>query len=297
MARWPRLAALVFTALDSCYTYSVNGWVVIIFGLFLVAIGGFLGFYGDHLNKRTENEGASRELNKKIGEVLDKITEAQRTASSSPTMHPSNTSEGEATRKEQAQQKLESIRQDFTGWATNFLRDRSAKKQQLNDLKTQAKNEELRISSKCRPIFQYTLDVLDGAITAYNKTAGAKFVAQLKTLPQNLYETEGSAFDAGTIQFAPDTIWRISVNIYRPPRDNSPPVLFITIPNPSPGRAADAFRIEVRSTVLSLITGGGGIAGIANVDAEIPIQSYEQPLQQALERLLESQITSLEQNN
>jgi hypothetical protein len=274
----------------------VNGWLVIILGLLLVATGGFLGFLGDHLNKRAESERSSKELNTKIGEVLTTIENAKRNASSNAAA-PAGGRQTETPSRSDTQRQLETIGQNFSDWATQFLHDRSAKRQELDNLKLQAKGEEQRISDKCRPVFQYALNVLEGSIAAYNKTAGTIFVAKMNPLPQNLYDSVGNTFDAGTISFG-NLVWRVEISIYRPPRDDSPPVFFLTVPNPTPGQSADSFRIEVRPTFLYLkTTGGGGIAAIANVDGNIPIDSYEQPLRHALERLLEAQITSLGQNN
>jgi len=275
----------------------MNGWFVIITGLVLVGVGGFLGFYGSHLNNRADNETASQTLNDKIGEVLTKIADAQSavpTSSPTPIGAPSaqrpksNASAQQDTRKE-----LETIRQDFTDWASQFLHNRTAKKLELDRLRADAQTEAKRISDKCRPAFQYAVDVLRGSIAAYNSTAGTAYKATLKELPDNLYDTEGNSFNVGAIEFTPEIAWRINVQVYRPPRDASPPVFFILIPSGKSGEPDDNFRIEVRPTTLLLQTGGGGIAGTANVDGTPDISSYQKPLRTALEHLLEAQITSL----
>lgn len=273
----------------------MNGWVVIVLGLVLVGVGGFLGFYGSHLNNQASNDAASVTLTEKIGEVLAKIAEAKNSVQNTTT---SPTQSNAADSKRSADQdikkkKLDNIGEDFSFWAAGFLKNRSAKKLELDRLRETSKIEEKRISDQCRPIFQYAIEVLRGSMAAYNSTAGTNYATALKDLPANLYETDGESFDVGTIQFSTEAIWRVNVGVYRPPRDNSPPVFFVTIPSVKVGESSDSFRIEVRPTMLVLQTGGGGIAGTANVDSTPLISSYQVPLRAALERLLEAQITSL----
>jgi hypothetical protein len=262
----------------------MNGWLIIIIGLVFVGVGGFLGFYGAQLNNRADNEAAGKTLSDKIDGALVKMAKVQSTVATAPSQSDGT---GASERNE-----IETIRQDFSEWASQFLQNRSAKKLELDRLKIQSKSEEIRISAMCRPIFQYAIEVLRGAVAAYNLRARTTYKISLKDLPDNLYDITGTNFDVGTIEFGSNQTWKINVTVYRPPRDNSPPVFFVIIPNAKQGEPDDSFRIEVGATTLVFQTGGGGIAGTANVDGAPAITDYEPAVRKAFERLLEAQITS-----
>lgn len=265
----------------------MTGWLIIIIGLVLVAVGGFLGFYGAQLNNRADNARASKDFNSQIANVLSAIESAKEAASSSPPP-----AAGSSQARTEAQKRLATIEQDFSRWASGFIAQRDLKKSELERTKLQERSKELEVSASYRKIFQSVIDVLRGAVDAYNSRAGTTFQVGLRDLPGNLYEVSDRPMEFGAVKFRDGIQWRVRLWSERPVHETRLPHLDIVIEDPSQA-GPDIVQIGLILPDYTIAVSGGGIVTAANITARESLASYESTLRIHLQRLLETQIAAL----
>jgi len=267
----------------------MNGWLIIVIGLILVGVGGFLGFYGAQLNNRADNAAASETFNTKITTVLSAIASAKESAATTPAT-PS--APGTAGNIADTQIKLANIEQNFSRWASNFIAQRDLKRSELERTKLDERNRELEVSKAYRKIFQYVIDVLRRAVEAYNTQAGTAFQVELRDLPVNLYDVSDRPMEFGMVKFRAGTRWRVRIWSERPVHETRLPHLDIVIEDAAQA-GADLVQIELIPPDYTIAVNGGGIVTAANINARESLASYEETLRTHLQKLLETQIAAL----
>ncbi|HAF16298.1 MAG TPA: hypothetical protein DCK99_21890 [Blastocatellia bacterium] len=276
----------------------MSGNLVIVTGLVLIAIGGFLGFYGAQLNSRADNAQASKGFKAGIDKVLNTIASVKQSVAvqggASGAATPSTTIQQplDSEANKEAEKKLSNIEQDFSQWASDFIKNRDLKKLDLERQKLDARSKELEISKKYRPLLQYTIDVLKRVLQAYNATASAAFDIRLSDLPNNLYAVDTTVCEIGTVEFGSGVKWHVYVIVNKPADERNSPYFQIDIQDPRI-KTSDVFRIEPTPPNFTVHSYGGGIAGVANKDTVGPLSSFESPIREIVQRLVETQISSL----
>ena len=271
-------------------------WAILL-GVLFAGLSAFFLYYGTHLANQRSNHETAETVTSEVQKVLDRIDSV---GNSIATQSPSSIGGGSAqtgspssAARQEAQQKLADIQGDFSRWASEYIKNRDLRKLELDRQKLAARTEELKISNDYRPLFQCAVDALRGTIDAYNKKAGTDYRIQLIDLPTNLYPSESFFFEVGTIEFAGGVKWRAYISAQKPADPQRPPLFQIDIQYPN-FNTNDAFRIEIQPPHFKLIGFGGGVAAAARLDTEQPLDSFQAPIQAAIKKLVETQISSFD---
>ena len=196
-----------------------------------------------------------------------------------------------AARRE-TQNQLSNIEQDFSTWASNYIKDRDLKKLTLERQKLEARGTEIELSKQYRPIFQHVIDGIRAAISAYNAKTGSDFNVQLNDLPSNLYAVDPSSLTLGTVVFSPNVKWTVGFYSERPATASRLPYFEINIVS-GQSTSQDQLRIYINPPNLTLTAWGGGVATAARLSTDYPINSASESVRTIVQQLIETQISSL----
>ncbi len=270
-------------------------WAVWI-GLFFGGLSAFFLYYGTHLANQRGNQETSQTVTTEVDKVLKRVDAVERSIATQPPSNlagdSSQTPLPNSAARREAQQKLADIQQDFSQWASDYIKHRDLKKLELDREKLAARTEELKISNDYRPLFQCAVDAVRGIIQAYNKQAGTDFRIQLNDVPMNLYLPDSFVCEIGTVDFAGTVKWRAYISATKPANPTQPPLFQIDIQYPH-FNTNDAFRIEIQPPNFKLVAFGGGVATAARLDTVQPLDSFQVPVRAAIQKLVETQISSL----
>jgi hypothetical protein len=248
-----------------------------------------------YLANQKSNEDTAQIVTDKVNKFLERIDTVEKNVAIQPASSPKGDSAAAAeatSARREAQQKLADIQNDFSQWAADFVKNRDLKKVELDRAKLETRGTEIQISKDYRPLFQHAVDTLRGIIDAYNKKAGTNFKVQLSDLPANLYIPDNLLCEIGVVDFGDDVRWRVYVYANKPAAADNPPFFNIDIQHPH-FNMNDAFRIQITPPNFKIIAYGGGVATAAKVDTTQPLDSFEVPIRSSLQKLVETQITSL----
>jgi hypothetical protein len=250
-----------------------------------------------YLANQKSNEDTARLVTNQVNKFLKRIDSVEKNVAIQPA--PSSKADSAAvaetaSARREAQQKLADIQNDFSQWASDFIKNRDLKKVELDRAKLETRGTEIQMSKNYRPLFQHAVEMLRGIIDAYNEKAGANFKVHLSDLPANLYLPETRSCEIGAVDFGHDLKWRMYVYANKPAAADNPPLLNIDIQYPH--AMSDSFRVQITPPNFKIIAYGGGVATAAKVDTTQPLDSFETPIRSSLQKLVETQITSLPTN-
>jgi hypothetical protein len=253
----------------------------------------YIAYYGAQLANTADNDQTSKEVNKKFDSVLAEIAIVKKSLRTPPN-NVVGKAESLAPPHEAAQQKLANIEQDFSRWASNFIKERDLKKSELERTKLEERNKELEISRSYRKVFQEVIDILRAAVKAYNASAETNFDVQLPDLPVNLYDIHDQPTEIGNVKFRDGTRWRVRLWSERPVHETRLPHLDLVIEDAA-FAGNDVVQIMLIPPDYTIASQGGGIVTAADLNTRKPIDSYQQTLRPPLQRLIETQIAALPQ--
>lgn len=122
--------------------------------------------------------------------------------------------------------KIEIIENEFNEWAGNFVSDFENKKVEQQKSEILLKEKEIKLSKKWRHIYQYTFEVIQQMLTAYNQRAKNKIEFISPALPHNLFDKDAESFKS-FVTFNNNTVWRITLQIKKPYKKDEIPNIFI----------------------------------------------------------------------
>jgi hypothetical protein len=241
----------------------------IIVGVLLVALGTGVMIYGQW----TKSKADSTALETKVDGVLQRI-DSIRSGTTDPTKEA----------------ELAQVEDDFTQWATDFLRNREQKRIALQRSGLASVEEELRVSAQWRPIYQYVLDTVTNLARAYSAATNEPVVVSLPPLPDNFYGTRISDY-GGKVAFPNKIVWHVGFRSDERARADQGPNMLIFIGTDDFVQSLDS-RVQLYPLRDKLIItcAGERVPLIEGVESEIPVSAYHEPLKAALQRLFEAQL-------
>lgn len=110
---------------------------------------------------------------------------------------------------------VERIENELSEWAETFVTNIDSKivERQKGDILV--KENEINISRKWRPVYEYFFETLRQMLTAYNQKADNKIEFTIPYLPSNIFSEESKSFSS-IIVFNHCSAWAISLKIEKP---------------------------------------------------------------------------------
>lgn len=186
----------------------MSGTTVTFIGLLIAAFGGIIAFVGQRMSA-TED---SQRPNAKLEAIAKDLTAAKQDLER---IKGTPASAEKQTQTTEAEKKITAVESRLQTWAENLASQSKKAEHKSSVLESEA--EGLRISNKVRPLFQFAIDTVSEAITAYSAKSKSQIKAQIPSLPVDLFSDEAQKYK-GVIVFAPNAAWEIRFSAVRPPR-------------------------------------------------------------------------------
>jgi hypothetical protein len=229
-----------------------------------------------------------------VNKVLTRIDAVQQAVGSRTSPSASSASSThlppDPTTRREAQQKLDDIDRDFAQWASQFIKERDLKKLEVDRQTLEARAAELELSREYQPIFQQMVDAIRAALQAYNKRTDSTFKAELRDPPLNLYLNDQTNFDLGKVTFSNAAVWTVRFYSEKPATRDRPPYFQIDFQSE---QSRSQFRLYITPPNLRIQTFGGGIVSAAKLAQTYPLDSRSESIRDIVQRLMETQISSL----
>ena len=126
----------------------------------------------------------------------------------------------------QSLEKIEKIENEFNEWADNFVTDIESKRVEQQKSEVLLKEKEIKLSKKWKHIYQYTFEVVDNMLKAYNQRTGKRIEYIIPELSDNLYDKDAESLKS-LIVFDNDTVWTITLQIVKPYKKEEIPNIVI----------------------------------------------------------------------
>lgn len=272
----------------------MTGYYLIIGGLVLGGLGGWLVFRGTQLTARADTEG----LEKLVNNVFTEIKATRESINLQPTKSQSDTA-GAGTKEvvaaRNAQERLSEIEQDFSEKAASYIKNRDIKKLALDRQRLEDRARELELSKTYRPFLQGVIDDIRAATRAYQSEAHLPIQCNLKDLPINLWEGDLEWVELGTVEFPGKVVWGIALSIARPAAvARGIPYITLDVRDPrfKPG-SSDQIRFNATPEQFFFTQYGGGIVAAAKAPDHVPLSSAKQSISTVIQALVEVQLSSL----
>ncbi len=250
----------------------MNGYII--GGILLIALGTLAMVYGQHAKSKVDSSEVSQVVQNKVDEVLKRIDEVR----------------GDEKDKASAG-KIQQIEQEFQTWASEFLKDRERRKIELARTHLDSSDVQLKVSNEWKPIFEYVLKTIDSLVQAYNAESGEAIKVNFPPVPANLYSEEAENY-AGEVIFPNKVIWSVNFLSAKPPKQESPPTMFIYIKE-----KADQSYLNSYCTIGSLDKksfrvhlNGPRVPTAKGIEGIYPFEAYRDSLKTILQRLFEAQL-------
>lgn len=258
---------------------AMNGYVVTVLGLMIVAVGSFIGIYGQGPLRKADAEKARREREADSHAVSSKLVSVMAAVG--------------AAKKEDsvklAEAKLGMIQNDLEQWATNFVRTRPEMEKHLQAERSQMTKTEIQKTERARPVFTFALRFIEETAKAYSAKSAETIEVTALDLPNNFYDVNTKG--ATILRFKDDASWTAYLSAARPVDDG--PSLGLAFELRSKDGTMGMVRIRPWIETQELIIDKSGLLPIPNLKLEAEhsdLDSYEETIRRLFGRLIEAQI-------
>jgi hypothetical protein len=257
----------------------MSGYVVTLLGLIIVAVGSFIGVYGQVLLRKADAEKAKRERETESHAVSSKLVSVMAALG--------------AAKKEDSvkltEAKLGMIQNDLEQWATNFVRTRPEMEKHFQAERLQMAKTEIQKTEHARPIFIFALRFVEESAKAYSAKSTEPIEITPVDLPNNFYDANAKV--TTILRFKNGASWTAYLSAARPVDDG--PSLGLAFGLRSKDGTGGMVRIRPWIEKQKLIIDKSGVLPIPNLKAEAEeseLESYEETIRRLFGRLIEAQI-------
>ncbi|HEY5743005.1 MAG TPA: hypothetical protein VIS99_10740 [Terrimicrobiaceae bacterium] len=261
----------------------MNGYVVTVLGLIVVAVGTFIGVYGQVLLRKADAEKARKEREIESQAVSSKLLAVMAALG--------------AAKKEDSvkltEAKIGMIQDDLEQWAANFVRTRPEMQKHFQAERLKVAKAEIQKTEEARPIFTFVLRFVEETAKAYSAKSEEPIEITTLDLPNNFYDTNLQT--TTILRFKDGSLWTAYLSAARPVDDG--PSLGLAFDLRSKDGTGGMVRIRPWVREQKLIIDKTGVLPIPNLKAEAEeseLESYEKTIRHVFGRLLEAQILTSE---
>ena len=256
---------IVFLSVGTYFTLTEKGKVL---GVALIALGTLLMY----LSQRHDSTLDSRRLEAKLTEIRHEITEAK------------------ALPAPKAAVRLDQIDRSLSEWASTFVKEKAHRKIEAEQTRLAGLKTQLDGSEIWRPVLEFFLSTVGGAFRAYATEANTTITVYLPKLPDNIYDKAGQY--KGSITFRQDVSWEIGIRDI--PLSEFPVLWVRLIRHGSRDLLAQVTSNDRGTGFVSLTIHNNLVPNLSGMEGDFPRGNWQEGFRNAIMRLVEAQILSLE---